>query len=248
MNRTARSCALCAALALVACVLGGWALWIATGRGAPVYQLLAWSAEDRNDYPRAIGYWQKAVRGRPQDAELREGLAIALEHAGREQEALEQYREAVRLDPKRLNSWLAIYILCSHVRDTRGAVRALREATKLADTQPGADPEVREVLRQCAEGNAELLALYDQVEAAEARHAKLLAEVGRLKQATAEADVRIGQSCALLGQVRETAGDRAKAVKAYEEGAAHGNVACQQRLAELRRNPPVPLSSSRAFL
>ena len=247
MSRTGKSCLLCVVLGLVLCGLAVWAAWLATGRGAPAYRLLAWHSEDRGDYPRAVRYWRKAVRGQPKDADLRHDLASALQQVGRKQDALAQHREAVRLDPKHLDSWLAIYILSWDSNNARESMHALREAKRLADAQPNIDPALRQAIDGCARQNAELMALYEKLDRAEARIAQLRGDTARLEKQREDLDTRIGAACALLGEALEKRGDQAGAAREYQAGAAHGDAPCKQRLAELKQTPPIPLSASKAF-
>jgi Flp pilus assembly protein TadD len=56
-------------------------------------------AAQRGLWREAIFRWEKHLKNHPDDARLRNNLAVAYESLGQFDKALKEYREAVRLDP-----------------------------------------------------------------------------------------------------------------------------------------------------
>jgi tetratricopeptide (TPR) repeat protein len=105
------------------------------------YALSKWF-EDEGDLPRALTEMNSAMKFDPSSATLRIELATILERMGRFREALEEAREASRIDPENPEPhWiLANLYLRSQARDRSGKRESLKSAVeeleKMRDTAP----------------------------------------------------------------------------------------------------------------
>ncbi len=80
--------------------LGGPDAPAAGGNAALALTLMGQAAAKGEDYQGAITAWSQALATRPRDAALRQNLAIALERAGRTDEAITHWNELVRQIPR----------------------------------------------------------------------------------------------------------------------------------------------------
>ncbi len=107
---------------------------------------------EKRDYYGAILLLQESVRLAPENSEYRYRLAGALSHNKNwRQRALDQYREALRLDPMRQSlmiDYAELLLLCQRAPD------ALRIARALIDRYP-AETSNRELLRRCEQAARE---------------------------------------------------------------------------------------------
>lgn len=71
--------------------------WVALGLGASVLALL--TIRRNRDYRSEVAIWEDTVEKRPRNHRARTNLGVALGKLGRNNEALEQLREALRLQP-----------------------------------------------------------------------------------------------------------------------------------------------------
>lgn len=83
------------ALVLAGCASGG-----ATGGGADNQLRLGARAAERGYWQEALFRFQRADQARPNDAEILNNVAVALEALGRYDEALATYKKALEIAPK----------------------------------------------------------------------------------------------------------------------------------------------------
>ena len=60
---------------------------------------------EKNDYDRALAFYDKAIEVRPDYAKAHLGKALCLTHMGRREEAVEFYKKSIELDPKSSQAW-----------------------------------------------------------------------------------------------------------------------------------------------
>jgi hypothetical protein len=201
-------------LALVALAL--WALWVKLGRGAPVYQMIGWMCEDSQSYPAAARWYGKAVRAKPRDGQLRLRHGDALWQARDRHAALGEYTEGARLEPTW--TWPLSRKACAEA--DLGDFAAAQQTT--------------DQLRKLAPKDAYTLYCLGHLRAAQGKDAEAI----RAFRDTIDLDANVTEAYAELGKLLEKRGSTDEAVKAYEEGARHGNDDCVQRLLALGRTVP----------
>jgi tetratricopeptide (TPR) repeat protein len=216
----------CVVLLLVVGILGLWGIWVATGRGAPIYSTIAWMYEDSQSYPAAAQWYGRAVRAKPGDAQLRYELGNALWQSGDARGALQEYEEAARLEPTW--SWPLIWKATAHtyLNEFDEAQSALDEALALSPRDPHAHVGIGR-LRAAEKKPEEAIEAFEKA---------------------VDLDPNLGGAYAELGQVLEDEGETDRAIEVYEKGAARGNHACRDRLVALGHTPPAagPMPSAGA--
>ncbi|HVG93694.1 MAG TPA: hypothetical protein VND21_04550, partial [Planctomycetota bacterium] len=100
----------------------------------------------RESAERAVAEMEEASRTKSDEAIAR--AKAALERPGGHREALNQFDEALRIDPERVAAHLGIARVRRYMGDMRGAFGALDQATRLLDARgaPADDPLRREVV------------------------------------------------------------------------------------------------------
>ncbi|MFN7140054.1 MAG: ammonia-forming cytochrome c nitrite reductase subunit c552 [Limisphaerales bacterium] len=85
----------------------------------------------RNELPKALSCFERAVTWDPLSAPLRHDYAVALNLTGRNRESIAQLREAIRLSPGDAEYQYKLALALNEARDLRGATVALEEAVRL---------------------------------------------------------------------------------------------------------------------
>ncbi len=104
------------------------------------------------DFAGAARRLSRAARLRPQDAETRGALAVALSRGGHHGEASSHWLELVRLQPRRLDAWVNLATSLGRSGKSAEAVRALAHAVELAPERT--DLRIRLAFIQHSVGNA----------------------------------------------------------------------------------------------
>ncbi len=103
----------------------------ATDNKEVLYLNLGEVAEERHDFGAAAGYYRKALDLRPDFAEARAGLGVALVRLGRREEGLRELREAVRQDPEFLQGHVLLAQVLSAVGEHAEAARHRDTAARI---------------------------------------------------------------------------------------------------------------------
>jgi tetratricopeptide (TPR) repeat protein len=216
MSRGWKIALFCLVLLLVLGLVGVWAVWAATGRGAPVYSMIAWMCEDSNSHPAAAQWYRRAVRAKPKDADLRHKLGDALWQSGDARAALQEYEEASRLKPTW--SWPLIGKASAHIYlDELGeAQQAVDKALELSPKDARAHQALGRLRAAQEQPNEAIDALEKAV----------------------DLDPGLVEAYAELGQVLEEQGQTDRAIEVYEKGAQRWDPTCRDRLVALGRTPP----------
>lgn len=82
----------------------------------------------RGDHVAGIAAFERAVRARPSDGDVRASYAVALRKLKRYDEALQTLEEAVAVDPKSERAWLNLGVSRRRARDAAGARKAYERA------------------------------------------------------------------------------------------------------------------------
>jgi Flp pilus assembly protein TadD len=102
-------------------------------------------------YPEAEEALRRAAQVAPDDAVVRYNLAVTLRAPGRKEEAVVEYREAVRLDPDLKEAWGDLGLLLREAGDDEGAIQALRRWLELAGPDDPEAEDVRGILQELEE-------------------------------------------------------------------------------------------------
>jgi tetratricopeptide (TPR) repeat protein len=107
-------------------------VYLANGADQPAGQVqLAAFALARNELPAALGHYQKAIQWDPYSALSRHDYAIVLSQLNRAREAVDQLREACRLETTNSEFRLALALGLNEVGETDKAITEMREAVRL---------------------------------------------------------------------------------------------------------------------
>jgi len=218
MRRGCLIAIVCVLALLVLAILGLWALWVATGRGAPIYQTIGWMCEDTQSYAGAAHWYGKAVRAKPQDAQLRFRHAGALWMLRDAQASLGEYGEAARLAPTWADPLFQKAAVEIYLGEFDAAAQTLDAAEKLVP---------REAYVQYYRG---------RLNAAQGKEAEAIQAFRRAIDLNANAV----EAYADLGRLLEKRPPTDEALRVYEEGARRGSTECTQRLVALGRTAPTP--------
>jgi tetratricopeptide (TPR) repeat protein len=156
---------------------------------AAVLAALGWATVVRNRvYQSKVAIWQHAVDIRPQNPFVHNNLGIALAAAGRREEAIEQYRQALRLKPDFAEALGNLGLALADLGRTDEAIEQYRQTLR----QKPDFAEVHNILGAFLAGSG------NTAEAIEHYHEAL-----RLKPDFAEAHSNLGLLLASLGRSAE---------------------------------------------
>jgi tetratricopeptide (TPR) repeat protein len=106
-----------------------YAIWVAAAAIVAVLAWLGWSMWSTSQLnaasspaARAVAQMTEVVRKRPNDALARVKFAEALLAAGRRDDAVQQYREAIKLDPKGVDGPAGLALVAMNEQDYRKAI------------------------------------------------------------------------------------------------------------------------------
>ncbi|MEO8590843.1 MAG: tetratricopeptide repeat protein [Flavobacteriales bacterium] len=105
-------------------------------RNADALQILAMLLTQVNQFDQAIVHLNRAVKIGPGVAAYRYNLGNALSSAGRHQEAVETYREVLRIDPAYFRAWLGLALALKAMNDTKGSLDACGRGIALRPDWP----------------------------------------------------------------------------------------------------------------
>jgi Flp pilus assembly protein TadD len=84
---------------------------VAAAKKFPQSEFVQWAAGElflrKKNYPVAARYFQSAVKAKAQSGRAQFGLAKALFESGREEEALEPFTQACKLEPNSIETFMA---------------------------------------------------------------------------------------------------------------------------------------------
>lgn len=106
-----------------------WGIWMRSGSPDGNEELARAGAYLRDDeFGAAISALRELTRREPEFAEAHHQLALALHSNGQADEAAQEYRRTVALNPQHYAAWCGLGHLCSEGRDLRGALENYRAA------------------------------------------------------------------------------------------------------------------------
>src|SRR5436309_3468471 len=85
----------------------------------------------KRDFGAALELYETLIREVPDSPKLWNERGVVLHQAGRTDDALASYRQAVEVDPKYALAWNNLGVLVTHAGDTEEAIEALRTALQL---------------------------------------------------------------------------------------------------------------------
>src|SRR6059036_2432705 len=88
----------------------------------------------RRDFAAALEMYETLIREVPDSPKLWNERGVVLHQAGRTDDALASYKQAVEVDPKYALAWNNLGVVEAHTRDTDGAIEALRTGLQLQGT------------------------------------------------------------------------------------------------------------------
>lgn len=201
----------CFGLVVLVCALAVWAIWMALGRGALVWEGIGDIARSGSSGEAAARYYARALKRRPNSSSLHLKRGYALAKSDKNAEALEEYQEAARLDPDSIQPLLAEARLQTKTEDYPAAAETLKQA--LAKSPNSAQAHLD----------------YARLMLAQKRASDAIPEFDR----ALELDRSLTSAYHDLGEAREQAGQREAAIASYREGASRCDWRCRERLAAL---------------
>ncbi len=102
----------------------------------------------KKQYTAAIELYRQALDRVPGDRNLHFGLGIALDAAGKLDDALLEYREAIRIDPASVDVHINMGIVLARQGKIDEAILEYREALRMAPNHPAAKENLEDLLRR----------------------------------------------------------------------------------------------------
>ena len=165
----------------------------------------------QRDYRSAEVMWADVVRQRPSNPRARTGLGVALAAAGRLDEAIGEYREAIRLDPRGADAHIDLGRALSVRGEVDEAIAEYREAIRLNPGSSRAHYDLGSAL--AAQGNLDEAIVHDR-------------EAIRLDPLDADARNDLGIALATRGRLDEAIAEYREAIRLRSDYAeAHNNLA-----------------------
>src|SRR6266705_2012326 len=88
----------------------------------------------KRDFPAALELYETLLREVPDSPKLWNEHGVVLHQAGRSDDALASYKQAIQVDQKYALAWNNLGVLQAHVGDTEAAIEAFRTALQLQST------------------------------------------------------------------------------------------------------------------
>ena len=104
-----------------------------------------------NDFARAVGELKRAIELDPKRATFRNNLGYAYQQMSRTDEAMAEYRQAIKLDDKLGSAWLNLATLLARDPSTRGECARAEKARAIDPSDPAREAIQRRWTRRPAD-------------------------------------------------------------------------------------------------
>lgn len=177
------------------------------GGGSPADRYVAEGLAlwDKNDYPRALAAFERAVAADPKSAEARNWLGVALMEKADLPGAIAALRQAVALDPRHGRAWTNLGAALVRSGDYAEAVKVFERALALEPNSRAAHMNLGMALRETGDADAALTHLR-RVADLDPQHAGVRYEIGQTLRQRGDLEAAVAafeQALALDPELRE---------------------------------------------